>query len=144
MSRAKKTMIGLAVTAGMLLLQALGIPFLTQIDDKLTDIKFRLRGPAEPTSPIVLVCIDQKSIDRVGRWPWRRSRIAELVRAISGARPRVIALDFVFSEPSYDPGNDADLAAAIGSAGNVVLGAIFYFSPLRGPALSRARRICGR
>ena len=37
---------------------------------------------------IVLVGIDEKSVREVGRWPWPRSRYAELVESIDAAAPK--------------------------------------------------------
>src|SRR5207302_1785348 len=39
-----------------------------------------------------------------GRWPWSRSRVAELLDAIQRARPRVIGLNIVYSEPEQNQG----------------------------------------
>lgn len=132
MTRIRKIAIGVIITSMMLLLQVIAVPIIRQLDNRFLDLKFRLRGPIEPRSPLVLVCIDQKSIKEVGKWPWPREKIASLVKEISSRGPKAVGLDFVFSEPSYTPGSDAALATAIGEAGGVVLGAIFYFSPIEG------------
>ena len=47
---------------------------------------------------IVIIEIDEKSVRQEGRWPWSRSKIAELVKNISEAGATVIAFDAIFSE----------------------------------------------
>ena len=74
--------------------------------------------------------MDGPSVRRY-RWPWRRTRIAQLIQRLKADGARVIALDMVFSDPSpkepgYDLSNDDRvLAAALSEAGNVVLGYFF-------------------
>jgi serine phosphatase RsbU (regulator of sigma subunit) len=49
--------------------------------------------------PAVIVAIDDKSITALGQWPWPRSTLARLVRAISNAQPAAIGLDILMPEP---------------------------------------------
>jgi CHASE2 domain-containing sensor protein/signal transduction histidine kinase len=70
---------------------------------------------------IVIVAIDDASIDAIGRWPWRRAVHATLLEKIASARPRAIALDLVLTEPDPDPAQDRLLAQAIARAAPVVL-----------------------
>jgi adenylate cyclase len=95
------------------------------------DWLFELRGklfevstiPA-PTSPIVIIEIDEASIRELGAWPFRRALHARLLDRISAWKPLVIGLDIIFPQKSrYGPADDAALSAAIARAGNVVLGA---------------------
>lgn len=74
-----------------------------------------------PPSDIVIVAIDDASIDAIGRWPWRRAVHATLLEKIAAAKPRAIALDLVLSEPDADPAQDRLLALAIAHAAPVVL-----------------------
>jgi adenylate cyclase len=66
-----------------------------------TDIKFKLRGAEPPKNKIVIVEIDDHSIEdpELGRWPWRRDKMAKLINNIFEAGAKVVALDIVFSEP---------------------------------------------
>ncbi|RYF63494.1 MAG: CHASE2 domain-containing protein, partial [Comamonadaceae bacterium] len=82
-----------------------------------------LRLQARPGHPdIVLVTIDDRSVEAVGRWPWRRVLHAQLLSQISAQSPRAIGLDVLFHEPDADyPGDDALLARAIRASGRVVL-----------------------
>ncbi len=54
---------------------------------------------AKPASDqIVIVGIDNDSIDRLGRWPWDRSVIANMINKLSNAGARLIGIDIFFSE----------------------------------------------
>jgi serine/threonine-protein kinase len=64
----------------------------------------RFRGDPQATSDVVLVSIDDDSIERLGRWPWPRSLIAEGVRKINAGRPKIIGLNFIFTEPEESDG----------------------------------------
>jgi len=66
------------------------------------DLRFRARGPLAPGPAVVIAAIDEKSLDAEGRWPWRRSRIAALVDALSRDGAKVIGFDVLFSEPEQD------------------------------------------
>ncbi|WP_434475881.1 CHASE2 domain-containing protein [Cupriavidus taiwanensis] len=71
---------------------------------------------------IVIVGIDDASITAIGRWPWRRAVLAQLVERIAAGRPRVIGVDVILAErDTRYPQDDAVLARSMALAGNVVL-----------------------
>ncbi|MBL8251269.1 MAG: EAL domain-containing protein [Candidatus Competibacter sp.] len=75
-----------------------------------------------PPDDIVIVAIDEQSLRQLGRWPWSRRIHAALVRKLSEAGAKAIALDIVFAEPEVtDPAADEELAAALADSGRVVL-----------------------
>src|SRR5206468_2756093 len=59
-------------------------------------------------SPVTIVDIDDKSLEKIGQWPWPRTRIADLITELTRLGAIVIAFDVVFSEP--DRLNPADAA----------------------------------
>ncbi|MCX7793527.1 MAG: adenylate/guanylate cyclase domain-containing protein [Thermodesulfovibrionales bacterium] len=93
--------------------------FLNSIELKLKDARFRLRGEIEPDGRILIVAIDSKSIDELGRWPWDRRIIARLIENLRYAE--VICLDMVFSEPS-NPESDRILSDRINKSSKVITG----------------------
>ncbi len=68
---------------------------------------------------IVVVAIDDRSLQAEGRWPWSRQRDAALLRAIAMARPKAIGLDILL--PPGDAAEDAVLAAAMNAGAPVFL-----------------------
>lgn len=117
-------LIGLAFTCFFVLLYLLNVPFLEMLEAKLYDYRFKIRGPVTPPDKIVIAAIDERSIEQLGRWPWPRSRMAELVARLSDAGAEVIVFDVIYSEKEA---NDQKLAQAIGDAGNVILPIVFDF-----------------
>jgi signal transduction histidine kinase/CHASE2 domain-containing sensor protein len=86
------------------------------------DWLMRLRGPVPVSNEIAIVAIDDSSIAKLGRFPWTRSVMARAVDAIAAQQPKAIALDVLFSDPTT-PDDDQALAAAIGRARTVIVGA---------------------
>ena len=82
----------------------------------------RWRGNLPPSDELVIVAIDEASIDRLGRFPWPRPVMAQTLDRLSAAQPKAIALDVLFSEATNEA-DDQALAAAIARAGKVVVAA---------------------
>jgi adenylate cyclase len=114
------------VTLGILLaiflltvsIYLLKVPPFYSLSLKVTDINYKLNRN-KISEKILLVLVDEKSVNKFGRWPWDRKLIAEGLKKLKSAK--VIALDMVFSEPSV-PHSDAYLANTIAELGNVVCG----------------------
>ncbi len=91
-----------------------------ELDSAARDWLVRSRGKIAPPPEIAIIAIDEVSIARLGRFPWPRALMARGLELISAARPKVIALDVLYSEPTM-PADDQALATAIARAGNVVV-----------------------
>ena len=78
--------------------------------------------PAPMDSNTVIVAIDEKSLNSIGQWPWRRAIHAQLLDKIGQYNPALIALDILFSErSSAHPEDDETLAKAIKNNEPVIL-----------------------
>ncbi len=77
--------------------------FLRQvIDDQnngMQDAFYVLRGPKKPTKQVVIVDIDQRSLEAVGQWPWPRTETARVIKNLRDDGARVICFDIVYAEP---------------------------------------------
>src|SRR5467141_4068987 len=82
----------------------------------------RARGPLPVPDDIAIVAIDEASLARFGRYPWRRNLTAQMLDHLAVAHPKVIPLDVLFSETT-NSADDSPLASAIAKAGNVVTAA---------------------
>lgn len=83
-------------------------------------------GTAKAAADPVIVAIDEASLARVGRWPWPRRRLVELMRALTAAGAGTVLLDIVLAEADdRNPAADRLLAAAlrdhVAGGGRVVL-----------------------
>jgi adenylate cyclase len=116
--------IGLVITILSAGLMFLKLPPLEALEEKLYDYRFKIRGAAKNPDNVVIAAIDEKSIGRLGRWPWDRDKIAALVNKLNAAGAEIIVFDVIFSESEK---NDILLGRAIKDAGNVVLPIVFDF-----------------
>jgi len=114
--------------------------FLSGIDLKLRDSRLKLRQEARPTDKVVIVAIDSKSINELGRWPWQRSTIAQLIDSLSEYGAKTIALDIIFAEPS-EREQDKALSDSIKRNGNVIAG--YYFREKEEGQISQSELIEG-
>ena len=92
-----------------------------------------------PTSRFVHLDIDDASVSptALGRWPWPRGKLAQILDEVSRAQPSAVGLDIMFSEPQDDrlirdpdgkiieQKDDDDLIKAFHQCGNAVLAASF-------------------
>ncbi|HEX7645869.1 MAG TPA: CHASE2 domain-containing protein, partial [Noviherbaspirillum sp.] len=109
-------------------------------DEWLRDRFIRWHADTTPESRLVVVDIDEASLQSVGPWPWPRARIADLVeKLLSTYQARAVALDLVFPEPA-DAAGDARLAI-LAQHGPVVLAQAFDYERQQLPV--RVGRIGG-
>jgi PAS domain S-box-containing protein len=119
---------------------------------KLTDAIVAAAPDPGITDNVIVVNVDERSLEAWGQWPWPRSHLAMLLNRIAGLGARSIALDFIMAEPdrtspnrlqevlksqSADPNavggviepqdNDAILAGTL-AGGPYILGYELYFS----------------
>jgi adenylate cyclase len=74
-------------------------PKLVTVAGQHTNLKFALRGPTPPKNKIIIIEVDNDSIEHFGRWPWHRDRTASLIQSAFDAGAKHVALDITFSEP---------------------------------------------
>lgn len=125
-SQALRTTLILAVST---LLVVIVTWFVPSLQSASWNVLFRLRGALKSPADIVIVAIDDHSLQtlgaRYGSWPWPRSVMAAAIETLTEARPLSIGLDVIYSEASR-PEDDRRLAAAIAHNGHVVLPAQLY------------------
>jgi CHASE2 domain-containing sensor protein len=94
---------------------------LVRFDHFYYDLGQRLSFKNAPDN-IVIVAIDEASIDAIGNLPWSRRFHTELINHLINQKPKAIGFGVVFSEPERDAKEvDYAFAQAIKRAGNVVL-----------------------
>ncbi len=87
----------IAVVCGLTLLLADPLP-LQSLRNGLFDQYQRWHPRAYQPVPVRIVDIDEASLERLGQWPWPRTRLAELVDRLNAAGAAAIGFDVVFSE----------------------------------------------
>jgi CHASE2 domain-containing sensor protein len=63
---------------------------------------------------VVIVAIDEESLQRHGQWPWPRTWLARIVAIVAEARPAAIGIDILMPEPDrLSPGRLPELVAGM-------------------------------
>jgi len=77
----KRTWYLVLITLGVVLLvfSAEFLGFFEGIDSHIYDTSFRIRGPRAVSDRVVIVAIDEKTLDAFGRWPLKREYYARLL-----------------------------------------------------------------
>ena len=96
--------LGLGITILFLALNIVRVGFLDTLELKFYDIRMNLRTSPESHSHVVMVDIDDDTIEKLGRWPWPRSLIATGIDKINAGQPKIIGLNFILSEAEKSPG----------------------------------------
>lgn len=61
--------------------------------------EFNANHMRERSDEIIIVDIDEKSLEQLGQWPWPRKILAQLTDSLTEKGARAIAFDGVFAEP---------------------------------------------
>ncbi|MBK8574855.1 MAG: CHASE2 domain-containing protein [Elusimicrobia bacterium] len=96
--------VGLVFTGSAVILSFLSFPFTESLEHKLYDLRVRSAKTPPTSEDIRLVAIDSSSIEALGRWPWPRSVVAELLTRIAAGEPRALGCAIIFSEPDENHG----------------------------------------
>jgi len=73
--------------------------FVSRMELATLDARFLLRGTAHPDPRIVIVAIDQRSQEVLGRWPFPRSNFATMLDNLREDGARVVTFDITYSKP---------------------------------------------
>jgi adenylate cyclase len=103
---------GIAVLVAVLALRIWSPAPLERLNSTAYDILLRSTPTKAASGDVAIVMIDEPSLRQLGRWPWPRARLAQLVDAIHDSGAAVVALDVLFPEPDSVE-NDARLAQSL-------------------------------
>ena len=88
------------------------------LDYRLQDSLYQDEGRTD--SNIVIIGIDDESLEVMGRWPWPRDYHGELIRILMEGEPAAIGFDLILAEESSEIGDDDYLVAMAEEAGNAI------------------------
>ncbi len=76
------------------------------IESKFYDFRSKLRAENLPKTEFAIIEIDDESISKIGRWPWSRDKMSDMIVWLSSApsKPSVIGLNILFSEEEKNDG----------------------------------------
>ena len=97
------------------------LPLLRAAEWKIYDYQLRSLPEEKKDSPLVIVTIDDATLELLGRWPWDRKHIAHFIDKLP-ATVKLIGFNMVFPEKTP---SDTILAKGMGKNKKIALG---YFS----------------
>ncbi|MGA2232699.1 MAG: protein kinase, partial [Tepidisphaeraceae bacterium] len=119
--RGRTLVLGTLLTLAVILADMVGLT--SGLERAMYDFRarhFQFFAPP-PTDKLVHVDIDDAALEEIGRWPWPRSQMAQIVSELDRAQAKVIGLDVVYSEPE----NERTVRQADGSLKTVDDDAVF-------------------
>lgn len=95
-----------------------GFVFLKDIEQSSLDLRYEIRGKRLHDNNIVIVGIDERTLQKIGSFPLPRKSYALLIDRLSAGGARVIAFDFTFPTPEANSGSQAleELQREVGRA----------------------------
>ena len=108
-----------------------------RLDDAAYDVVVRMSDPKMPDARVAIVDVDERSLEAIGQWPWRRDVVGQLIARLRDAGASVVAIDIVFAEPDRyvlmgaGPATESpdEVFARALRASPVVLGYGLHFDP---------------
>ncbi|MBF0518100.1 MAG: CHASE2 domain-containing protein [Nitrospirae bacterium] len=96
---------GVLITIIFISLYLAGWGLFKTVDFKLYNFSSLLRTKKLITpARVIIVGIDNESIEKLGRWPWQGTLIADAINKLSSYGVRVIGLNLIFSESDVNRG----------------------------------------
>ncbi len=84
---------------GVFLGHGFELPVVSRIEHAAQDWALtRLRGPRPPSGRVVIVAIDERSVQAEGLWPWSRAKMARLVDRLAEGGVAAVGFDVIWSE----------------------------------------------
>lgn len=76
----------------------------TRMESILYDVRFATLPPQRSRDfNLIIIDIDEQSIQQEGRWPWPRLKVARLLEQLQNNGVALIGMDVIFSEPEINP-----------------------------------------
>src|SRR5512146_375416 len=112
--------IALIVAVVLSLFHLMNARFFEVLEEKTLDTRFTMRGVIAPGPETVIAAIDEKSINKLGRFPWTRSVWGRVVDRLTDEGAKVVVFDVFFTE-SENVDSDDLFQRAILASGRVIL-----------------------
>lgn len=122
--RRSVALLSIFITIAMAFIMYADLSILELVENKLIDYRFKARGAIHHENRVIIAAIDEKSIEKLGRWPWSRDKLAAMVDKLAGSGAELICFDIILSEKEQ---NDPALGRSLYDAGTVVLPIVFDF-----------------
>ncbi len=94
--------VGLVITVLFLIFAEAG--WFSALDRQAYNLGVKFSANKEPHEDIVVIAIDDKSLQTLGAWPWSRDVLAETTKLLARVKPSVVGLTMPFDTGQYEAG----------------------------------------
>jgi adenylate cyclase len=137
--------IGLALLAVLLLVRYWDPPSVVELRLRSFDFYQVVKPRDARFRPVVIVDIDEKSLQAYGQWPWPRTLVADLVNRLTDLGAAAIGFDVLFSEPDRtSPANVARLYRGLDDETRSKLAVMPSNDDVFAQAIRRSRVVLGQ
>jgi adenylate cyclase len=134
----------LALLIGIALLRIADPAPVEELRVRTFDTFQRIDPRAKTARPVTIVDIDEKSLAKLGQWPWPRTRIADMIANLSRLGAVAIGFDIMFAEPDrLNPDVAADTFRNLDEETKARLRALPSNDQIFADAMRRSRVVLG-
>jgi len=110
-----RSLLGIITTLGVLghVANYYSVPYIDQIENLLYDTRIRLSAPGGIDDRIVIIAIDEASLQQHGHWPFTREKFAKVMNNLFDYGATVVGFDVLFAE--RDESADVSLLRGLAS-----------------------------
>lgn len=112
--------------AALILLQSRNSDWVEHWNERLTSQTWSLVDDRSLERRVVVVDIDEKSVQQLGAWPWPRDRVAQLLTGLDKQGVNLKVVDILFDSPQQQ---DPVLAKALEQGAPSVIAQLFSLHP---------------
>jgi adenylate cyclase len=102
---------------------------LSALEGRASDLHLSARGARRPHPDLVVVAVDERAVQRYGRWPWNRELLGKALERLHALAPSAIGLDVTFTDEDR-----TSESAAMGAAAEVLGTAVAHLPESSRPA----------
>ncbi|MDH5485843.1 MAG: CHASE2 domain-containing protein, partial [Gammaproteobacteria bacterium] len=113
--------LGLSLTILFLLhsSQHFPLPIIQTLENMAYDFRLKLTLPKSVDKKVIIIDIDEKSLNEIGQWPWDRNILAQIVdNLFDYYQVKVLGFDIFFAEKDENPSDKILHKMASSSLGN--------------------------
>lgn len=90
-----------------------------EMENLLRDYNYREEAYID--SRIIIIGIDDESLEKIGKWPWKRTIHSKLIDIVESGNPAVVAIDIMFTENDYTASYDNEMINVLKKYDNIIL-----------------------
>ena len=82
----------------LIVIKTINPSFIKSISYLSFDLYQKIFPLNKQTSEVIIIDVDEKSLEKFGQFPWNRSIFAKIIENVDHANPKVLGFDIFFTE----------------------------------------------